>query len=1111
MKSQAAKLFITNDTDALFLRLEKRVFDENSSFKQLIVVPSSSMKEVVERKLVESGIFCGVKILELSQAVDYLIRLFRFDEKKGHSFAAPMLFSLHMEKMIEESMDSKDPFFDPLKSYICPLDQAHQKERKIREISEALSIDFLNYGVYASSALELWLKNKSWQTSLWESLFSIWDYPQRALPDIYYKVSDKQVEVDIHLFGFSFIPKVYHDFFISLGASLNVFYYYLSPSANFFGENLSDRKVAFLKKSAANSEKKLELEDYKKSQNRLISNFGAQTKLFFNSLIDQDFDVEEFFYQDQKYQNETLLSYIKQSLFNNENFKEKKDLSIKEDSFQIHKCFSKKLEVESLCKTLMHLAQTTEINPSDVLVVAPDISIYYPYIKQIFGEQSPFPFEVEGLEIKSQSSFLRGFWSLLSIYESRFEPHDVFSLLQTESLLKKFGIDPLDIPKIKLWCEKAHILWGINKEQKVEILTKGSSELESFPISEQGTWLYGLHLLLNSFFVLETDKSLEGASSFYPISAPDFSDAQLLGNFISFIDKLLKFKNQILHEKKEIKEWVCFMHLLEKEFFCSSCLQKDEGYHFFKSQLKTLDQLSLKTKEYKYGFLSIKRFFEKTFSKKGGCVSSYNKNSILFSSLGPQKIVPKKVICYLGMDEESFPSKKPLHPLREIPKEQMDPHPSLIEEERAMLLDGLICAEQALIFSYTCFDDSDGKEKEASFLLRELLENLDDQFTIEKQKVSSKVIYKHKTFSFHEQELLVQRGYFSQRDYHLATALYKEQKKEKKFLPEFYSGSFEKLDEIHDGQTYEALLLSELQKFARNPLRHYLNSSLDIYLKKEITVDEKTEKEFILSPFIKKDLKQSSLSGALQDEFLKMKLQGATPYGVFSEIAFDIVDQESKELASLYQAIQIDPKDLFSIILDRKCKEKKVDSISNKIVPSLLVNVQDNLSFIIEGKLERICEKGMIIEAKSSFEEVIKIWPIYLLFILICQRDFEGEIEPNLIFLKDKKKLVLPSFCVKNSFSKYLTYFQRAQSSPSPLMPIWAKSFLEEDKDILAKEIEKPFITSSNFTFFDEYQKWCFSHLEPFCFETMDRNWGEIYATTFDGISKWIEEGKSNV
>lgn len=82
MKSQAAKLFITNDTEALFLRLEKRVFDESSSFKQLIVVPSSSMKELVERKLVDSGIFCGVKILELSQAVDYLIRLFRFEEKK---------------------------------------------------------------------------------------------------------------------------------------------------------------------------------------------------------------------------------------------------------------------------------------------------------------------------------------------------------------------------------------------------------------------------------------------------------------------------------------------------------------------------------------------------------------------------------------------------------------------------------------------------------------------------------------------------------------------------------------------------------------------------------------------------------------------------------------------------------------------------------------------------------------------------------------------------------------------------------------------------------------------------------------------------------------------
>lgn len=100
----------------------------------------------------------------------------------------------------------------------------------------------------------------------------------------------------------------------------------------------------------------------------------------------------------------------------------------------------------------------------------------------------------------------------------------------------------------------------------------------------------------------------------------------------------------------------------------------------------------------------------------------------------------------------------------------------------------------------------------------------------------------------------------------------------------------------------------------------------------------------------------------------------------------------------------------------------------------------------------------MMVEAKSSFEEVIKIWPIYLLFILICQRDFEGEIEPNLIFLKDKKKLVLPMFCIKNSFSKYLTYFDRAQSSPSPLMPIWAKSFLRKIRKLRAKRLKSPLL-----------------------------------------------------
>ena len=90
-------VFITTDPESLYLRLEKNLYRSEASFRQLVIVPHDLVRRAISSELLKGSLYAGIKVLELSSAIDYLTRLVRFDDKKGHSFPAPMLFSLHLE------------------------------------------------------------------------------------------------------------------------------------------------------------------------------------------------------------------------------------------------------------------------------------------------------------------------------------------------------------------------------------------------------------------------------------------------------------------------------------------------------------------------------------------------------------------------------------------------------------------------------------------------------------------------------------------------------------------------------------------------------------------------------------------------------------------------------------------------------------------------------------------------------------------------------------------------------------------------------------------------------------------------------------------------------
>ena len=103
---------------------------------------------------------------------------------------------------------------------------------------------------------------------------------------------------------------------------------------------------------------------------------------------------------------------------------ERSDLSL-----QLHIAPCKRREVEILYHNLLRLMlDNPSLCPGDVIVMAPQIEEYAPYIQSLFGtEHSQLDFQILDLGMKRQSALLQGFLQLLELGRGAMECRRAFT------------------------------------------------------------------------------------------------------------------------------------------------------------------------------------------------------------------------------------------------------------------------------------------------------------------------------------------------------------------------------------------------------------------------------------------------------------------------------------------------------------------------------------------------------------------------------------------------------------------------------------------------------------------------------------------------------------
>ena len=870
--------------------------------KKIIITPSQPIKDyLIEFFAKELGIVTGVQFLSLKQAANEWLLPF------GKKIPDSIEISLALEEIIEQSWQKEE--MSKLYSYIA-CEEGSKRSKRIIGLSDHLSNIFEEYGTYGLHFLSTWVKEPGWQQTLWNQIFSShsnWTYPLDAAQFL------QTQNRSIFVFGFSFLPLSY----LHILKQTSALFYFFSPCELFWEDVHTDRERSYLRKKLAQRgisiEKREELNHYDAAAHPLLANWGKLGRALLKNLDLFSLTSTEIY--ELKKENNNLQKLQEQILC----FERAEPISQADSSLQLHSAPTKLREIEVLFDTLITLMQKTSITLDQVIVLAPDITIYAPYIEMIFANHQ-LPYTIEDLPIFSNGA-THGFLLLKKVLDENFSLNSIYALLDETIFCAKQGWISGQSKQIKQWLEAASI----------------RQEGETF------NWDAGISRLLLGIVTLAP------LESSWPIDVIALTDIELFSNFLCVFASLQQDLSSLQSEKMTIGSWLLYIETLLLKYF-------DVENDGFLQEIKQLQKRSQHLPLLR-SYESIERIMDRLLYKKTKLQKTQHLRQIHFRSLQEGCIYPSQVIWILGMDEELIPRMLQSSSLSELAQNLGSDHiPTCAEQDRYLLLEALFSAQKHLLFSYERIDSKDQKPKGFSFLIEELQACVALQIT-DHPNLPFDSIY------FQESSQIKK----SQTDYQAAMSYYFPSSQNKPFLGQ--------------DQTQPVMIptidVKQLYKLAKNPIRFFCQDVFQIFLEKE-----EPDGDFLFSNYQKAIFTREVRTKPLHELLVQLEAQGKLPMGLFKDLTLKKLHEEVAQMQETFSQFGLQLDSLFCVSLSSSCRKIEQLKCGNWIAPAIELSFE-NQKIHITGTLTDLSTKGLISKGSNHLEGLIHIWPIYLIYLIL--------------------------------------------------------------------------------------------------------------------------------
>ncbi len=1031
-------IYFSNQIEIIASQLAKDLFNEelHPLVRRYVIVPSPLVKDFLVEffsREENGGIVAAVEFISLAQ----LLQIIASNGKILSVIELSLYIEKEIKRCIENGLSSK------LVDYFKEGD--HQKQ--LSSLSMKLARHFEKYGTYGDKFLDKWLKEDDWQQDLWKKVF---------IDPITYPIALSKQKIKflypVFLFGYSFLPRCYQ----RLLQQCELYSYQLSPSPYFWEDLCSDREKLFLHRKA-NVKQSEELDLYLSEQNRLLANLTKLGRVHWRLLLEDEPPYEELY---SERTGDSLLQHIQSDFYQLTKKENVQNLPL-EASLQIHAAPSRLRELESLKNQLFQFFHNcSDLNLSDVLIVAPNIEEYIPYIHTVFGgKENPLNYKIYDIKKSGQSEVIQGLKYLFEIAENDYESRSVLKLFSLPTFLEKNLLTKRDRDFIIEWVDKARIHRGIEG------------------------WQIGIKRLMAGI-CCEGSCQTDDPIRLCALEEINYGDLELFGFLCEFIDQLALDLLPIEKAQQCTGHfWVSHIEMLLEKYFIIH--EKDRWL------INDLKHTLSAFKEENLSFISIARLIDHLIKRPTGGFHKKELNAIRFASLSSAGAVSSDIISILGLQEGSFPKIEKRDSLSCFDP-SLDYFPVSSDRDRYRFLELILNAGRALILSYV----DDKKETNPSCLISELFDYLDRTYLIEGKLPSEMLLFKHPLNAFDCDYFNPQKSLnsFSQQAFQIASSLVENERgSSKPFLADWERSH--PLDyQIASKPEHISIDLDVLQKFARHPLQYYCQKQLGLYIPPELNDDSFCD-QFILSQLNRFILRRDTMHDSIEQLIKREDALGRLPEGLFKNVAIRRLQDESAQMQQELGVLNVEQKDLWSLQLKSHIDKPYFCSKTKTYFhPPLIFNLDQHVTIEIHGTIPWVTSQGLLFYGKDDLGDILKVWPHFLVFLMIAEK---ADFSPHLLMFKKAAIKTFAELAPDRLLEDYLCYFLLAQQRVSPLIPSWGSSLIQGDHLSLEKAINM----SRNLSF-DRYFNWLNKRGDKIDAKAICGNWSGYFQTVFAPLNE---------
>jgi exodeoxyribonuclease V gamma subunit len=668
--------------------------------------------------------------------------------------------------------------FEQVKNYLVVDGVVSQM--RLYQLAHRLAKLYDEYVVYFYKDIVQWEKNPTtqWQVLLWRYIRNtiadskmchkaqILQYALKALQDTKNAQALKdKLPGEVFLFGITVLPEYYISLFNAISSIVDVHIFQLNPSKEYWFDVRTEKTILRIKQKIKS--KRISIDDlHFEAGNPLLALLGKVGQEYVGMLL--DYNVEENINDESYYTvppNNTLLANIQNDICNciTRGKGEYKKFGVKPDdrSITIHSCHSPLREVEVLRDYIIDILNTSSVLPNDIVVMAPDIDVYAPFIKAVFDQEvlhkedlPALPFCIADQSFKNTSRFIAAFLDLLTVLAGRLEADKVCALLDYDEIAIRFGIEKEGVMAFCRWVEKLNVKWGKDAAHRAQYTNTQSNTF---------TWQYAIERLLMGYAIPQATGLVD---DIIPFDSVEGSQAEILGCYINFLNTLFYFFDEA-QKPKSLERWLDY---------CDNCINTMLDIDNNSRDYETIQELfsSLRaivpdiSRNEDIEFLVIKSWID-DFLAEQRVSSNFLSKGITFCQLLPMRSIPFKVVCLLGMNDGQFPRMDENISFDIMRNEKYkDSLPRCIRskrnDDRYLFLESIISAREYLFISYQGQSPIDLSVKEPSIVVNELLEYIEKGYNIEGEKgdkIKDFLITKHHLHHFHPEYFNENTKYFS--------------------------------------------------------------------------------------------------------------------------------------------------------------------------------------------------------------------------------------------------------------------------------------------------------------------------------------------------------------